>query len=228
MTKLYKNKDWLYDQYWNQEKSMREIAEEYEVSYITILRWMKKLNIERRPISDSISIIWGKNKDVRYRNRDWLYEQYIIQKKSTKKIAKECNTQSGTILRWMDRYNIQTRTYSESITRELNPNWKGGKYKNPNGYIYIKKRDHPNANSHGYVAEHVLVMEKKLGRYLEKDEVIHHINFIPYDNRIQNLHLFENNSKHQKVKKSLFNIIKPLIKRGFIYFNKEKEEYELS
>lgn len=64
--------------------------------------------------------------------------------------------------------------------------WKGGT-KNNNGYIMVQAPSHPNCDSQGYVREHRLVMEKHLGRYLEKDEVIHHINHKKNDNRVENL-----------------------------------------
>ena len=64
----------------------------------------------------------------------------------------------------------------------------GKKIKNM-GYIYIYYPEYKNCNSNGYVAEHRLVMEKHIGRYLRKDEVIHHINGIKDDNRIENLQL---------------------------------------
>ena len=67
-----------------------------------------------------------------------------------------------------------------------NPNWKGGRVKTSE-YIYIYQPNHPFANKRKYVLEHRLVMEKHLGRYLEKWEQIHHKNGIRTDNRIENL-----------------------------------------
>ena len=76
-------------------------------------------------------------------------------------------------------------------------NWKGGRKKS-HGYVLILKPEHPNSSKDGYVCEHRLVMEEKLGRYLEPTEIVHHKNGVVNDNNIENLMLFANNAEHKK------------------------------
>lgn len=77
-----------------------------------------------------------------------------------------------------------------------------GKYRNPSkygghrkkhqaGYIKVYCPNHPFATKDGFVMEHILVMEEQIGRYLEKDEVVHHKNHKKDDNRIENLQLMK-------------------------------------
>lgn len=64
------------------------------------------------------------------------------------------------------------------------------------GYIMIFQDDHPRANNFGYVYEHILVMEKSLGRNILPTEAIHHIDGNPKNNAIWNLMLFATNAMH--------------------------------
>ena len=73
-------------------------------------------------------------------------------------------------------------------------NWRGGKIKNK-GYVLVRNRSHPRAKNN-YIGEHILIIEKKMGRYLEKGEIVHHKNRNRSDNRIKNLSLFKNQSEH--------------------------------
>lgn len=53
-------------------------------------------------------------KDLRYKDKDWLYDQYINLRKSTIKIGKECNISNTVIGKWLRRLNIPIRTISEA------------------------------------------------------------------------------------------------------------------
>lgn len=76
-------------------------------------------------------------------------------------------------------------------------NWKGGRIKR-GGYIYIKAPTHPFSGKQGYVAEHRLIMEKSIGRTLQKTEVVHHANGDITDNRLENLVLCSTHGQHTK------------------------------
>jgi len=82
---------------------------------------------------------------------------------------------------------------------ERNGFWNGGRIVDKDGYVLLKSIDHPLATAAGYVREHRLVMEKKIGRYLTRDEVVHHIDGDRQNNRIENLELFSDNSTHVSV-----------------------------
>lgn len=69
------------------------------------------------------------------------------------------------------------------------------------GYIFTRIPEHPRANNNGYVPEQVLIMEKHIGRFLESDEIVHHINGIKDDNRLENLQLIKAN-EHQSIHRS--------------------------
>jgi hypothetical protein len=77
-------------------------------------------------------------------------------------------------------------------TGKENTLWRGGRYKSSkDGYIYI------NVSKNNRIAEHRYVMEQHLGRKLLKEEIVHHINGIRDDNRIENLCVVVNKT-HEK------------------------------
>lgn len=59
-----------------------------------------------------------------------------------------------------------------------------------NGYVRVVQRGHHRADTRGRVYEHIIVMERILGRPLVKGENVHHKNCIRHDNRPENLELW--------------------------------------
>lgn len=68
--------------------------------------------------------------------------------------------------------------------------WKGGRVRHSAGYIWVFAPTHPRARTTPYVFEHILVMERMLGRRLESNERVHHRNGQRTDNRPENLELW--------------------------------------
>ena len=92
-------------------------------------------------------------------------------------------------------YERKSKRCKKCVTQQsqgiLNGNWKGGKTYHRKGYVLIRCPNHPRMTQSGkYVFEHILVMEQKLGRFLEKGEKVHHRNLIKSDNSPKNLELW--------------------------------------
>lgn len=81
------------------------------------------------------------------------------------------------------------RIIAQQHSRENHPQWRGGQHKDGNGYVVIHMREHPFADSNGYVKRSRLVIEELLGEYKPKDMDVHHINGIKDDDRSENLML---------------------------------------
>lgn len=154
-----------------------------------------KSDITLRKILHKNGIDTNVNKRTAYKKRgnrtdeefkQFLLKEYSEKRRSMSDIAKELGISWVIVSRYLDKYNIYKRSKSEQQTGTGASNWSGGIGLH-NGYISILRPNHPNARTQKYVYHHIIVAEKKLGRYLKKGEVVHHIDFNKTNNDPNNL-----------------------------------------
>lgn len=157
------SKEELYKLYIVEQKAINRIAKEKGLSVGKIYNDLKKYNIPTRNKHDY---------------------------KTTQKQIDSCRklglSQKGKIL---SKETKEKMSKSHKGKFRINTAYGGHRKKINSGYIKVYIPTHPFADDEGYVLEHRLVIEKQIGRYLKKDEVVHHINHIKDDNRIENLAL---------------------------------------
>ncbi len=90
----------------------------------------------------------------------------------------------GIYRKYIKGHHTHTKEFknkmSERQSGSKNASWKGGRYISKDGYIVLRINGKP-------AQEHRYFMEQKIGRKLNRNEYVHHINNNKKDNRIENL-----------------------------------------
>ena len=169
------DKKFLISEYVDKQKSMHQIAKENDIAVGTVYNYVKKFGIESRRV---------------------LTEE--ARKRISEKNKGRPSPRKGTHVSTETKLKISKARKGKYIK---NTEFGGHTKLRKDGYIYVYCPDNIGSNKDGYAMEHVLVMEKHIGRQLKDDEVVHHKNKIRNDNRIENLELMtlkEHTSFHSK------------------------------
>ena len=105
------------------------------------------------------------------------------------RVCQVCGNGKWIRLRGKRKRSCQNCTLKGRL-RNHHPTWKGGRNTVGGGYIqvYIEKDEPFYAMRKGkYILEHRLFMAQHLGRRLHRKELVHHLNGIRDDNRLENL-----------------------------------------
>ena len=158
--------------YITKQMPMWKVAKEMGVAIGTVFNYLKKYDIETRSHKETFTM----------KGRKLTPEQ----------VAVISRTHKGKTVSFETRRKISE---AKKIHSE------GHKKQRTDGYIAVYYPDHPQSTKDGYIMEHILVIEQSIGRHLNADECVHHINANRKDNRIENLKLMtkrEHMSFHSK------------------------------
>jgi len=192
--------------YQNERMSTGKIAAQLAISPSTILRNIHKSSILLRPPEERLK---GQKHTEETKLKMSLNRRG--KRKTLEHKLKIRAALKGQVRTPEQRARIKVAAQASAEQRTmkiigcLNHRWKGGRTIDSRGYVLIKMRSHPSCDKQGYVPEHRLVMEAKLGRLLDPNEVVHHINAIRSDNRRDNLLLFASAGEHVAFENRLRN-----------------------
>jgi HNH endonuclease len=103
-------------------------------------------------------------------------------------LPSKSNAQTGRVYRYRRGHNSKG---------ERHPQWRGGVHHYSTGYVGLKCPDHPRAGRHGYVMEHILVVERAMGKYLRLGAPVHHVDEDKTNNAPTNLVACDSEQYHR-------------------------------
>jgi hypothetical protein len=205
-------KKFLEQEYLIKGKSSIEIAKEIECSKPTILNYLSIYNIPKRtsPESRILKSKFGRHTKVFINglisNKDWLYNQYVMNKKTAKEISKIAKVTMRTVYNRLSLFKIPMRNHSEykklyydnggkhpmlgrkrpdviernknrHLIGELNGNWRGGLSKLPYAFEFNNELKESIRKRDNYICQNCgLTNEEHLIIY-DESLPIHHIDY---------------------------------------------------
>lgn len=129
---------------------------------------------------------------MKYRDEDWLREKYLKERLSAADIGELAGCSDETVLRYLRKYNIPRRDMSTAVA--YGKRRQHGEYTpfrtHERGYEYWRGKF--KGETEGRVAVHRLAAVAWYGYDAVCDNVVHHKNNVPWDNRPKNLEVMTN------------------------------------
>lgn len=131
----------------------------------------------------------------KYKDREWLKEAYHNRGLTTREIADECECSNGTISRWLDNHDIETRENwkeGQKAATEVNRQEYITLRTLPAGYEYWASKElDGDGRTNRIVYVHRLLAVAEYGFDAVANNHVHHRDGVPWDNRPENVELLD-------------------------------------
>jgi len=155
-------------------QTAQALAELFGVSKKTILRHLDRLGVTRRTLRKVTTEVEAQ------------IVKMALSGATVKQAEQDLALEATTIREYAAKNGVR---FSDQYHKGFITTW--------NGYRMVPMPDHPGADAKGYVREHVLVVEARLGRHLMAHEVVHHQDGDKLNNKDENL-LVTTRSEHAR------------------------------
>lgn len=123
--------------------------------------------------------------DFPWRNENRLRKLYAEEGLSSREVANEFGCDKKTVLRWLDKFDIEKTTPTWERPPNYQTGWDG----------YTRSKASHKGKQYTFLI-HRLAAVAKYGFSEVAESLVHHKSGIPWDNRVENLELVESQSKH--------------------------------
>ncbi|WP_435194017.1 NUMOD3 domain-containing DNA-binding protein [Natronomonas sp. EA1] len=132
----YRDASWLHEQYHDEGKTQREIAEECGVSPTTVRKWMSRHGIETREVAGENHGLYGQERDedvkakisetLEGREFDETWRGRLADARRGRTVEEETRRKISESLEGQAKSESTRQRMSEATRGERNPNWRGG------------------------------------------------------------------------------------------------------
>lgn len=117
------DKTWMHNRYVNEQTSANIIAQELNTTASTVLKYLRKYEIEIRPggISKTLTSKQKEPNNPFLADKEWLYQKYVVEGLSTRDVANAANiTNRRTVTKALVFHNISQRDIKQARTNRSN------------------------------------------------------------------------------------------------------------